>query len=66
MTDLNGKLESLLADDELRKSMGEASRTIIENEINTAIHVNNYLELFQELTGHTLERYINPLVQENQ
>jgi len=61
LSELTRKLAALLTDDELRKSMGYMSRMLIENEINTEIHVNNYLEMFEKLTEKPLERYRSPL-----
>lgn len=58
LRDLTAKIGTLLADNELRKSMGEASRKIIDNELNSRVHVNNYLTLFEKLTGRRLGRYI--------
>ena len=47
---LTDVLAKLLGDHELRERMGHESRRIIEEELNTQIHVANYLKLFTDLT----------------
>jgi len=47
-------LQTLFSDSALRKRMGHESRRIIEEELNTQIHVLNYLRLFNDLNSKCL------------
>lgn len=46
------KLHLLLSNPAQREQFGRESRRIIEEELNTTIHVSNYLKLFDDLTGN--------------
>ncbi len=51
---LTKTLRALLGDADLQQRLGRESRRIIEEELNTQIHVANYLKLFTDLTGKSL------------
>lgn len=46
------KLHLLLSHPNQREQFGRESRRIIDEELNTKIHVSNYLKLFHDLTGN--------------
>ena len=58
LQDLIQKTSLILRDKGLRNSMGVNSLNIIKNELNTEIHVNNYINLFQSITGEDSSKYV--------
>ncbi|MCA9064652.1 MAG: glycosyltransferase family 4 protein [Planctomycetaceae bacterium] len=47
-------IRRLLSDPKMRRRLGEESLRIIREELNTQIHVANYLKMFSDLTGKSL------------
>lgn len=62
LEDLSTKIAALLRDYKKLHIMGERSREIIETEINSEVHVNNYLCMFERVTGKPLKRYYKKFV----
>ncbi len=50
------RVHLLLSHPKQREQLGRESRRIIDKELNTKIHVSNYLKLFLDLTGNTASK----------